>query len=198
MKDSARIEAWEIDDRISSGVATAAYYQKLHNEVDVYKTNNWLVDHIDKLISCQPETLVEVGSGNCKFLRKAAKHVGRVIGLDWAFSPEAINLPSNVTFLKRDITLDPIPAGHMICSADVLEHIRPNHIPMVLRKLDSAAPLNYHVIACYDDRHSHLSIMSPNDWLNQFRLLSQRYEIVDISFRRNDQSAVVCVISNFP
>jgi hypothetical protein len=107
------------------------------------------------------------------------------------------DLPSNVSFVKLDAVKDNLPTADLVCSSDVLEHFHPNDIETVVRKLHNAGRHNYHVIACYDDGHSHLTITSPGNWLNLFRAHSYEYRLVDIEARRGNPNQLVCVVSNF-
>ena len=118
-------------------------------------------------------------------------------GIDWARSPNASDLPANVSLQIADATKDPIPPADLICSADVLEHFHPNDIRNVVANLHNAGRYNFHVIACYDDGHSHLSIMEPERWLELFRTVSPDYRLVRTWERRKNQTATVCLVANY-
>jgi SAM-dependent methyltransferase len=156
-----------------------------------------LISEIDAILSARPKSLLEVGCGNGRFLAAIKDRVERVIGVDWAASPILDDIGISDHFTKCDITRDDLPEVDLVCSADVLEHVAPEHLSSTLRRLHGAGRDQYHVIACYDDGHSHLTIMEPRMWLLAFRELSERYRIVSTSFRRNDRSQPVCVISTF-
>lgn len=177
----------------------AAYYQKFHNEAPGYRTNNWLTDHLNEILAVKPKSILELGCGNGHFLRAAAPHAERIIGLDWAKSDLLNALPANVEFMQRDITADPLPKADVIASADVLEHLAPEAVHQVMTRLHEAGDKQYHVIACYDDGHSHLTVMSPAYWLALFRQHSSRHRIRDLQARpRNEKTArLVAVIANF-
>jgi hypothetical protein len=117
--------------------------------------------------------------------------------VDWARSPVLDELGLSDNFCHCDITKHELPHADIVCSADVLEHIAPDLLAPTLRRLDRAGYHQYHVIACYDDGHSHLSIMAPDTWLLTFQAVSNRYRIVDIRQRRGDPSQLICVISTF-
>lgn len=176
---------------------TSSYYQHIHQTNDAYKVNNWLVPEIDAMLSISPKSVLEVGCGNGRFLAAIRGRVERVTGVDWARSPVLDELGVSVDFEMRDVTRDELPKADLVCSADVLEHIAPEWLQQTLQRLHRAGRDQYHVIACYDDGHSHLSIMEPQAWLVAFRLLSQRYRIIDVRPRRDDPAQVVCVIATF-
>jgi len=99
------------------------YYQRLHDaNGGKYQENNWLLAEEDRLMACRPETLLEIGFGNARFLRQIAPRVGSAIGLDWVISPLANDLPANVTLARADVVTADLPPADLICSADVLEH----------------------------------------------------------------------------
>lgn len=176
---------------------SAVYYQRLHMNSKAYQTNNWLVPELDRILDSKPRTVVEIGCGNGHFLRTLAPHVDKVIGLDWAISPLTQGMPSNVSIMEGNVVTAPIPSADLVCSGDVLEHFPPNRIKEVIGKLHNAAPTNYHVIACYDDNHSHLTIMSPDKWLSLFRSYDAAYRIIRTASRRGRKRAVICVIANY-
>ncbi len=176
---------------------SSSYYQSLHDRCEGYQQNNWLVDRVDDVLRCAPKTILEIGCGNGRFARTIAKRGPDVIASDWAASPMLRDLPSNVSFVKLDVVNDNLPTADLVCSSDVLEHFHPNDIEAVVRKLHNAGRCNYHVIACYDDGHSHLTITNPGNWLNLFVAYSDEYRLVDIEARRSDPNQLVCVISNF-
>ena len=187
-----------LDKSVAKRNITAVDYQRLHDGDAGYQNNNWLVDHTAVIETARPGTIVEVGCGNGQFLRAIAGKIGNVIGLDWARSPLLGHLPSNVTFQETNVLVDTIPRGDLCCSADVLEHFEPHALPGLLRKLHQSAPVNYHVIACYDDGHSHCAVLHPGQWLGLFRALDPSYEIAAIIPRRGRPDQIVCVITNLP
>src|SRR5262249_42380510 len=119
------------------------------------------------------------------------------VGVDWARSPILDDMGIATNFLRRDITRDDLPNADIVVSADVLEHIAPALLRSTIERLDRAGPAQYHVIACYDDGHSHLSVMEPRAWLDIFQSVSRRYRVVGTRPRRDDPSQVVCVIATF-
>lgn len=187
-----------LDKSVAKRNVTAADYQRLHDGDAGYQNNNWLVDHAAIIETARPGTIVEVGCGNGQFLRAIAGKVRNVIGLDWARSPLLGQLPENVTFQGTNVLADNIPKGDICCSADVLEHFEPHALPGLLKKLHESAPINYHVIACYDDGHSHCAVLHPGQWLGLFRSLDPSYEIAAIIPRRGKLDQIVCVITNLP
>lgn len=176
---------------------SSRYYQDLHDKDAAYQANNWLLSEKERLLQCRPRTLVEVGCGNGRFLREVAKDVESATGLDWAISPLTADMPKNVSVRKADVTKDNLLQADLVCSADVLEHFHPDAIEAVLSKVHKAGRFNYHVIACYDDHHSHLTIISPGEWLYLFRQMSPKYNLLDIRPRRNNPNHLVAVIANY-
>jgi cyclopropane fatty-acyl-phospholipid synthase-like methyltransferase len=161
-----------------------------------YRRNNWLLDQLAILERLNPRTVVEIGCGNGHFLRAIAPCADNVIGIDWAESPELSNLPDNVEFLRLDVVSARIPSGDLICSADVLEHFAPRDVDLIVEKFVSAGRFQHHVIACYDDGHTHLSILPPAGWLAVFRKHCPGAYLADVSYRRQDPTQIVCVVSN--
>lgn len=177
----------------------SAYYQRLHAADSNYQTNNWLLSELEAIVAIKPESVLEVGCGNGRFLAEIRKHVPRVIGIDWAQSPMLAKLGVAGCFQSCDITKDELPRADLVCSADVLEHIAPDVLTSTLERLDRAGVHQYHVIACYDDNHSHLSIMPPEQWLERFRRISPRYRLLETRERyaRRNRRKPICVISTF-
>ena len=176
---------------------TSSFYARQHEDID-YRANNWLLDQLDILKGATSGTVVEIGCGNGRFLRAIAPHAVRVIGVDWAQSPELFDLPANVSVLQANVVAGAIPAGDLVCSADVLEHFAPRDVDGVVTKLAGAAPYQHHVIACYDDGHTHLSILPPAAWLAIFRRHCPTAYLAEVDYRRNDPTQIVCVVSNLP
>jgi len=172
------------------------YYAKLH-EGTSYQTNNWLLPEIDRALACNPKSVLEIGFGNARFLRAVAERVERVIGVDWVASSMAADLPSNIEIVVADVVHQDLPNVDLACSADVLEHFRPTDLDQVIGRLHIAGRFNFHVIACYDDGHSHLSIFPPEQWLQRFRKFSPEYSLVDVRNRNGDSRKQICLIANF-
>jgi SAM-dependent methyltransferase len=176
---------------------TSSFYDHQHLDI-LYRQNNWLLDQVGILQRLQLETVVEVGCGNGRFLRAMAPHATRIIGIDWAQSPELENLPDNVEVRRVDVVSGEVPAADLVCSADVLEHFAPVDVLPLVAKLARAGRLQHHVIACYDDGHTHLSILPPAGWLAAFRKYCPTAYLSDVSYRRHDPAQVVCIVSNVP
>jgi trans-aconitate methyltransferase len=77
--------------------------------------------------------------------------------------------------VERYSTL-PTTSIDLIYSADVLEHIEPNHLVDTLKNLWSIGQYQYHNIACYpakkklpDGRNCHLIIEEPDWWLEKIK-----------------------------
>jgi len=176
---------------------TSTFYDHQHEDPH-YRRNNWLLDQVEILKSVAPRTIVEIGCGNGRFLRAMAPFVTQVIGVDWARSPELVDLPDNVTVLPLNVVTGAIPSGDLICSADVLEHFAPRDVDNVVSKLAGAGPFQHHVIACYDDGHTHLSILPPAAWLAIFRKYCPTAYLAAVDYRRHDPTQIICVVSNLP
>ncbi|WP_311272511.1 MULTISPECIES: hypothetical protein [unclassified Rhizobium] len=185
-----------MDPTLAHKNRTANDYQRLHDHDRGYQDNNWLVDHCDVISSVKPEVVVEVGCGNGRFLRKIAPLVPNVVGLDWARAPQLAVIPDNVEFRTTDVLKDEIPNGSVCVSADVLEHFEPHALPALIKKLHEAARFNYHVIACYDDGHSHCSVFHPGQWLALFKTISPDYRLVATITRPGRPDRIACVITN--
>ncbi len=176
---------------------TSSFYDRQHEDIH-YRQNNWLLDQLHILRNVNLQTVIEIGCGNGRFLRAIAPHAAKVIGVDWAQSPELSNLPDNVELRRMDVVTAAIPAGDLICSADVLEHFAPRDVDGVIAKLAGAGPYQHHVVACYDDGHTHLSILPPAAWLAAFRRHCPTAYLADVHYRREDPAQIVCIISNLP
>jgi SAM-dependent methyltransferase len=174
----------------------AAYYQELHDTNVYYGINNWLLEHLDCIIAARSKSVLEIGCGNGAAARAMSKHVERVFALDWARSPKLGLLPENCDFIQADVRSVELPSVDLVASADVLEHFTPIDVGEVLKKLHSTAAKNFHVISCYDDKHSHLTIAAPRYWLAAFRTLSPDYRLVKLAFRRGRPEEMVCCITN--
>jgi len=167
----------------------------LHDNSDLFQSNNWLLPYVEFIRGKEFLSVREVGCGNGAFSSAIAKSVARVVGLDWARSP-LFPEGANISFDQQDITTADLDLFDLNCSADVLEHIELKKLPALIEALHKSARFNFHVIACYDDGHSHLSILPPDAWLYLFKKISPTYRIFDISIRHNDASHVVCVVTN--
>lgn len=176
---------------------SAAYYESMHLKSEDYKKHNWLLASKDRIDLAGTKRLVELGAGNCGFSTYAATAVEKVFALDWALSPPG-PLPSNVEMVTCDITAAPIPDADVCCSADFFEHIAPSDLHKLVRKISNAARGHFHVIACYDDAHSHLTIMPPGAWLGLFKRVSPDFELSSLHCRRDDPRQVVCTIERQP
>ncbi len=152
----------------------ASYYQGLHEASEGYQKNNWLVGERPLGEMIRGKTVIEIGCGNGRFLREASKVAKSVHGIDWAISPCMDGLPSNVTFSRTDLLSEPIPKADVLCSGDVLEHFPEDELDALIEKILLAAPAQHHVIACFDDNHSHLTIKKPDWWLRRFQEIGNK------------------------
>lgn len=175
----------------------ADYYQNLHEHNDAYQDNNWLVSEYENFADAARGGIVaEIGCGNGKFAKMIAPEVKSVIAFDWAKSPSMSELPENVSFAQGDIREIEIPNVDVLCSADVLEHFTPTDLVPLISKFSAASKKQYHVIACYDDGHSHLTVMPPAAWLALFWRFSPSFAIHKVAFRRHNPKQIICVITS--
>lgn len=174
------------------GNLDAEYYQGLHDKNAAYQTNNWLVDQQRLMTMIAGKTVLELGCGNGRFTSKAAKTAARVYGVDWARSPQFDDSPENVTFIQADALTATLPSADIACSGDVLEHFKPEDVPGLVKKLHDCATVNYHVIACYDDKHSHLTVMPKEWWLDQFAAHDPKYRLLN----DGSEKRAIAIVSN--
>lgn len=181
-------------DHPMSGSAT--YYQALHDNDAGYRDNNWLLPELAAIVRlCGRGHVAEIGCGNGRFTKAMSAEIQRVHAFDWARSPNMEELPFNVTFHQGDVRSTAIPPVDAVCSADVLEHFAPSELPPLIEKFSNASPSQHHVIACYDDGHSHLTVMPPGGWLALFRRYVPDAFIERIECRRGRPDKLICVIS---
>lgn len=157
-------------------VRDSRYYQEMHRHSTGYLVNNWLSPFASVLLSQGVERIVECATGNGEFADALAPLVESYTALDWAPSQRFPHSAPNVHFLRWDAYKDDVPSGDLVCSADFLEHLEEPLLDGVLRRMFSAAPKQFHVIACYDDFHSHLIIESPHWWLERFNRIGASME----------------------
>lgn len=175
--------------------AAAEYYQALHDDDPHYKENNWLMEYLPYLSSRSFRSLTEIGAGNGKFAMAIAEKLERVYAIDWAKSP-SLTESSNLTFIQKNALKAEYPTSDIVCSADVLEHFHPGDMDEALEAFNKASPKQFHVVACYDDRHSHLTVMPPSAWLSLFRGFDDSFRIHALETRRNDPSQIICALTN--
>lgn len=182
--------------------ANADYYQALHDSVPAFQRNNWLLEEIDTVRAIGTGSLLELGCGNGKFLEGVSPFFATVTGVDWARSrliDKLIQRLGNVRFEQADICQwVPNITYDVVVSADFLEHLAPESLSEVLRRIGAFGQRQFHKIACYDDGHSHLSIFSPEQWLNQFREACPKsnWAITSDTARKGDESRRVICIQN--
>lgn len=190
------------DPKVAHRNVKAEDYQALHDKDANYQANNWLMEHIETLKRGNFASVAEIGCGNGRFLKAFAPFAERILALDWARSPLLDPLPPNVEFRRTDLMApDPLPEAALYCSADVLEHFRPETLPGLVERLHRAGATNYHVIACYDDTHSHLAVFHPGQWLSLFQAHDPAYRLTAVAPRpgetlRGGPNKVVAVVTN--
>lgn len=171
----------------------ANYYQVLHDRNKNYKSNNWLIDQAKLFELIKGNSFAEIGAGNCQFSIQAGTIAREGYAIDWARSASVESLPSNVRFIQGNILEMEIPQADVYCSGDVIEHFQECDVAPLLLKLHRHASINYHVIACFDDHHSHLTIKDKEWWLEQFQKISTSYRLLN----SGHESRNVAIISNF-
>ncbi|WP_082477254.1 class I SAM-dependent methyltransferase [Rhizobium sp. Leaf371] len=180
----------------TNALLTSDYYQGLHQGDEAYQENNWLVSELTPILQrAQGGTVVEIGCGNGQFSKLMAGSVQKVHAFDWALSPGMISTPDNVRFHQGNILQLKLPPVDLACSADVLEHFTPQDLPGLIAKICSSAMAQYHVVACYDDGHSHLTVMSPAGWLATFWRFCPDATLLNIDCRRSNPQQLVCTIA---
>ena len=174
------------------GYISAEYYQRLHDQNKAYKKNNWLTDQQILMQLATGRIVLEFGCGNGRFTRLVATVAKIVIALDWAKSTGFDDMPGNVEFVQDSVLTAKLPKVDIICSGDVLEHFEKADLKNLLPRIHAAGKVNYHVIACYDDNHSHLTIEPKEWWLQEFQSLDTNYRLL------NDGSEYreIAIISN--
>jgi 2-polyprenyl-3-methyl-5-hydroxy-6-metoxy-1,4-benzoquinol methylase len=180
----------------------ATYYQDKHDHNPAYDANNWLLEQFDLIAQLPGANIAEFGCGNGRFLERAASHFPRVHGFDWARSrhiQSVLQKHPNVCFEMRDVVRDfPKITADIVASADFLEHLMPDDVKRVVPLLDRCAPINFHVIACYDDTHSHQTVLPPSSWLELFRRACSDYYVLCDWCRDGDATKRVCIMTNYP
>lgn len=171
---------------------TAEYYESVHANEKGYSCNNWLLPLIPTILGQKPRSLLELGTGNCMFVNAVAAQIDSIFAVDFISAPR--NLHPSVSHIQADATTISLPNVDLVCSADFLEHISPNKLPALMSSLKMASPKQIHIIACYDDKHSHLTVMSPAAWLSLFLSHFEEAKLIGVECRRLDPAQVVCVI----
>lgn len=180
----------------------SAYYQQLHDSSHNYQDKNWLIDELPDLLALGGRSLVELGCGNGRFLAQAAEHWEEVTGVDWARSPvldALLREQPRIRFVQQDATRLQLPVRvDLLVSADFLEHLPPKTLPDLIVRMHAGARTCFHKIACYDDGHSHLSVLSAESWLALFDAAAPGagYRILKQTYRRAGQRKPVIVLAN--
>lgn len=180
----------------------AAYYCKAHHSIAGYRENNWMTPFARPLRAVGLNSIVECAVGNGEFAELMAPHVKTYWALDWASSHLVPYSTPNVRYMHWDAYKDEVPSADLACSADFLEHIREEDLDRVLKKILEAALRQFHVIACYDDFHSHLTVQDPDWWFKRVKAVSEvgkldaeKWRILPWAHRDPDRPVVI--LSNF-
>jgi cyclopropane fatty-acyl-phospholipid synthase-like methyltransferase len=175
------------------------YYQRLHDSHPAFQENNWLLQDLPRLVRLGGESILELGCGNGRFLEVAARHWRRVVGLDWAASPVMpgiLEANPGIEFVQSDLRgFVPREPFDVVVSADFLEHLPTTELVPCLARMHQFGFRHFHRIACYDDGHSHLSILSPDQWLELFdQVAPAAYRILAVEHRKRDPSKPVILV----
>ena len=192
------LNAEYIPDQVEvEAVFSSDFYTSLHQNNSLYQENNWFPDkYIELLQRKNIKSCFELGSGNGKATQKLSKFMQSYISVD--FNPNPFSHLENVTCYEGSFFEVPDDVKTEITiSADVLEHFPPTELSDAIQKLNSIAPLGFHIIAGYPDGMSHLSVFGPWKWLELFRQVDKKYKLLDIEFRRGRLDQPVYVLSNF-
>lgn len=187
---------------VTTQTQDAEYYSQAHRNLEGYRVNNWMMPFARPLRMLGVDSVIECACGNGEFSEVFARHVRTYWAMDWAASPLLPHSTPGFRHLRWDAYTDTLPQADLLCSADFLEHIREGELDNVLSRMLTAAPRQFHVVACYDDSHSHLTIEPPEWWLDRLRHVSALngdtgadWQLLDWS-RRNPERPVA-VVCNF-
>lgn len=167
------------------------YYERLHKSSRAYGSNNWLLDQHELIKHISNKSVFELGCGNGAFSSLAASRAKMVYAADWALSDKFPARQENLAFLLCDATKIDFPKSDISCSGDVLEHFDEETVQKIIGKLISSCKYGYHVIACYDDGHSHLCVKSPEWWEEIFKRHDTSYRLHEVTDRNGCISATV-------
>ena len=122
-----------------------------------------------------------------------------MLGVDCARSPRldaVLARAPNVRFEQVDaLAWRPTERYDVVASADFLEHLPPASLPAALREFHGFGAHHYHRIACYDDGHSHLSILAPDEWVALFEAAAPgAYRLLSDEPRKGDAAKRVVTI----
>lgn len=161
------------------GIPSNEYYQNLHDKSKAYNQNNWLLGMPEFEQHCAQKRIGEIGCGNGMFSKHISQTALEVFAFDWARNKQLDTLPSNVNFVGGNILETDLKtfALDLIVSGDVLEHFTKKDLTILLPKLIQSAEKNFHVIACFDDGHSHLTIETADWWLREFQRHGEGYRL---------------------
>lgn len=186
------------------GHISAEYYQNLHDTNQAFMNNNWLVNELELIrkLARNVSSVLELGCGNGRFLELAVGVWPAVTGVDWARSGHLENLlktHTNIRFIQADIATLKLEENYdLIVSADFLEHLPKKLLGPVIAESLRSGRINFHKIACYDDGHSHLSILPPEEWLALFNSQpgGEDIRIVHSELRKGNPRNIVLTLSN--
>jgi hypothetical protein len=179
----------------------AVDYSGAHRDIDGYRENNWMAPYARPLRALGLNSVIECACGNGEFSEVLAPNVTRFYAMDWAASPFLPHSTPGFQHLHWDAYTDTLPKADLLCSADFLEHIREAQMDAVLGRMLSAAPRQFHVIACYDDYHSHLTIEPPEWWLARLMQIARDLGLPSdwqlMNWAQRDAERSVAVVCNF-
>lgn len=168
-------------------------YKNLHETNSGYQNNNWMMDEIEFIRKLQLNSIIEIGCGNGKFLKEVSKFIPSVVGVDLVKSP--LITEEGYNFYQRNIITEELDfKSDLLVSADVMEHFKESDIPAIIGKFTKISDNQMHIIACYDDGHSHETIKTPDEWLELFSCISDDFRLLWTKKRKERD---ICCISNF-
>jgi len=151
-----------------------AKYQRLWGEFDGYRKvapGEMFAEHFLSLAKPTPDQVVyDFGCGTGRGAAKIAEHC-RVVGLDFAENCRDAKVEGKFEFRQHDLTrpID-LPRANFGFCTDVMEHIAPEDVPLVLRNIVEAAKRVYFNISTVEDHFGaaigeplHLTVQ-PHAW----------------------------------
>ncbi|MDG1096979.1 MAG: hypothetical protein P8N23_05110 [Methylophilaceae bacterium] len=155
-------------------------YDELHRGAG-YTTNNWAFDLLLEKEMIASKSVFEFGAGNGKFLTYLMKYGRKVAGLDLINPKKLSYITTGSVDMFDEKNLVNVDLAY---SADFLEHLDYKQLSSLLCKISSVKIPNIHIIACYHDDVSHLSVYEPHEWAYIFSKFFTHVEIRNVNWRR--------------
>lgn len=122
------------------------------------------------------EVVLDLGCGP----GRGGQAIKKLCGCDIVYVDIAKNCAAPQPFIECDMSAQELPKGDFGYSADVLEHIPPEHMDMVLSNIARAAPYSFHRISLLDDvkgiligHKLHLSVHDAKWWMEKLSLFGK-------------------------